>query len=80
MPEKFLVSRTVVDLTSGSGIRFDPRGSYDLKGIAGSWPLYAARVPEIEAPDDTGIRPGLTSAPRSPGWWGSSTLRDYRLS
>ena len=47
---EILVSRTVVDLTSGSGIRFDPRGSYDLKGIAGSWPLYAARVPEIEAP------------------------------
>ena len=46
---EILVSRTVVDLTSGSGIRFDPRGSYDLKGIAGSWPLYAARVPDIEA-------------------------------
>ena len=49
-PGEILVSRTVVDLTGGSGITYDPRGSHDLKGIAESWPLYAVHVPGATAP------------------------------
>ena len=32
---EILVSRTVVDLVTGSGIEFDDRGDHDLKGIPG---------------------------------------------
>ena len=38
-----LVSRTVVDLVTGSGIAFDDRGVHDLKGIDGTWGLFAVR-------------------------------------
>ena len=35
------VSRTVVDLLVGSGIEFDDRGEHSLKGVAGSWRIFA---------------------------------------
>jgi class 3 adenylate cyclase len=35
-----LVSRTVVDLVTGSGIEFEDRGEHDLKGVPGSWRLF----------------------------------------
>lgn len=38
-----LVSRTVRDLVAGSGIEFEDRGAADLKGIPGSWELFAVR-------------------------------------
>ena len=37
-----LVSRTVTDLVAGSGLLFEPRGEVELKGVPGSWRLYAA--------------------------------------
>lgn len=37
-----LVSSTVKDLVSGSGIRFADRGAHVLKGLSGTWRLYAA--------------------------------------
>ena len=37
-----LVSRTVKDLTAGSGIRFTSRGRHQLKGIEEEWELFAA--------------------------------------
>jgi pimeloyl-ACP methyl ester carboxylesterase len=37
-----LVSSTVKDLVAGSGIRFDDRGTAELKGIADEWRLFAA--------------------------------------
>jgi class 3 adenylate cyclase len=40
-----LVSRTVVDLTAGSGITYEARGEHDLKGVPGYWSTFAARVP-----------------------------------
>jgi class 3 adenylate cyclase len=43
-PGEILVSRTVVDLTTGSGLRFEPRGDQELKGVPGSWPIFAARA------------------------------------
>jgi class 3 adenylate cyclase len=40
-PSEILASRTVRDLTGGSGIAFDARGSRPLKGLDGEWELYA---------------------------------------
>jgi pimeloyl-ACP methyl ester carboxylesterase/class 3 adenylate cyclase len=36
-----LVSRTVTDLVAGSGIRFSERGEHELKGVPGTWLLFA---------------------------------------
>lgn len=40
--DEVLVSSTVKDLVAGSGIRFEDRGTHSLKGVPGSWNLYAA--------------------------------------
>lgn len=40
-PNEVLVSQTVRDLVSGSGIAFTDRGTHQLKGIAADWRLYA---------------------------------------
>ena len=37
-----LVTRTVKDLTAGSGISFALRGTHALRGVPGEWELYAA--------------------------------------
>ena len=42
-PGNVLVSGTVKDLVSGSGIHFEDRGVYQLKGVPGEWRLFAAR-------------------------------------
>jgi len=36
-----LASRTVVDLVVGSGIEFQDRGEHELKGVPGTWRVYA---------------------------------------
>ena len=36
------VSRTVRDLTTGSGLEFESEGSHTLKGIPGEWDLYSS--------------------------------------
>lgn len=36
-----LVSRTVADLVAGSGIEFEDRGEHELKGVPGTWRLFA---------------------------------------
>jgi hypothetical protein len=40
-PGEVLVSRTVKDLTVGSDIGFSERGAHELKGVPGSWELFA---------------------------------------
>jgi class 3 adenylate cyclase len=40
-PGEVLVTRTVRDLVAGSGIQFDDRGVFELKGVADRWDLYA---------------------------------------
>jgi DNA-binding SARP family transcriptional activator/pimeloyl-ACP methyl ester carboxylesterase len=40
-PAEILVSRTVKDLVTGSGISFAERGSYALNDPAGEWSVYA---------------------------------------
>jgi class 3 adenylate cyclase len=42
-PGATLVSSTVRDLVVGSGIEFDDRGDYQLRGIDGTWRLLAVR-------------------------------------
>jgi hypothetical protein len=32
----------VKDLVGGSGLSFEDRGTYDLKGVPGEWHLFAA--------------------------------------
>jgi class 3 adenylate cyclase len=41
-PGEVLVSQTVKDLVSGSGLAFDDRGIHSLKGVPGEWRVYAA--------------------------------------
>jgi class 3 adenylate cyclase len=40
-PNEILVSRTVVDLTAGSDLQFEPRGERPLKGVPGTWATFA---------------------------------------
>jgi class 3 adenylate cyclase len=40
-PGEVLVTRTVVDLVAGSGIVFEDRGNYNLKGIPTPWQLFS---------------------------------------
>jgi class 3 adenylate cyclase len=40
-PGEVLVSSTVKDLATGSGIEFQARGEHDLRGVPETWRLYA---------------------------------------
>jgi class 3 adenylate cyclase len=40
-PGEVLVTRTIVDLVAGSGLNFTDRGQHELKGLKGTWPLFA---------------------------------------
>ncbi len=35
------VTGTIKDILIASGLHFEPRGTHDLKGVPGEWPLYA---------------------------------------
>ena len=39
-PSEVLVSRTVKDLTAGSGLTFQDAGEHELKGVPDRWHLY----------------------------------------
>jgi len=56
MPNEILVSRTVRDLVAGSGLAFVERGEHTLKGVPGSWDLYA-----LAAADQPAILPTESS-------------------
>ena len=43
-PGEVLVSRTVVDLVAGSGLKFEDHGEHELKGVPGSWKLFTVTV------------------------------------
>jgi class 3 adenylate cyclase len=49
-PSEVLVSHTVKDLVAGSGLRFQDRGSSELKGVEGAWHLYAVERELARAP------------------------------
>ena len=40
-PNEVLVSSTVKDLVAGSSFSFEERGEHELKGVPGTWRLYA---------------------------------------
>lgn len=40
-PSEVLVSSTVKDLVVGSDLRFEDRGTHELKGVPGEWRLFA---------------------------------------
>lgn len=42
-PGEVLVSRTVTDLVAGSGLEFEQRGEHELKGLPGTWAVYAVK-------------------------------------
>jgi class 3 adenylate cyclase len=70
-----LVSRTVKDLVVGSGLEFAPRGTHELKGVPGSWELFAladgrtptVSVTHVQPPVRTSDRIVLAAARRAPG-------------
>lgn len=69
-----LVSRTIRDLVTGSGIALAPLGAHELKGVPGEWELFAVgeRTGPLPPPDqDRKLRPAdraaLTLARRAPG-------------
>jgi len=43
-PGTVMVSRVVTDLVGGSGLTFTPSGEHELKGVPGTWPLFAAEL------------------------------------
>jgi class 3 adenylate cyclase len=43
-PGEVLVSRTITDLVAGSELTFAERGEHELRGVGGSWHLFAAAV------------------------------------
>jgi class 3 adenylate cyclase len=48
-PGEVLVSNTVKELVSGSGITFTDRGTHLLRGLPGEWRLFTPDVPEASA-------------------------------
>jgi class 3 adenylate cyclase len=44
-PNDVLVSRTLKDLVIGSGLEFEERGAYELKGVPGEWRLSVVASP-----------------------------------
>jgi class 3 adenylate cyclase len=43
-PSDVLVSRTVKDLTAGSGLALEDKGEYELKGVPERWQLYRVQA------------------------------------
>jgi class 3 adenylate cyclase len=48
-PGEVLVTETVKGVVAGAGLSFCERGSHELKGLPGTWPLYAAVATGTEA-------------------------------
>jgi pimeloyl-ACP methyl ester carboxylesterase len=44
-PDEVLVSSTVKDLVAGSGLAFSEKGTYELKGVPGSWRILRVEPP-----------------------------------
>jgi len=67
-----LISSTMRDLVAGSDLRFIERGEHDLKGVPGTWRLYALDLYRSE--ETPVLFPGeITEKPR-PHWQRVSTL------
>jgi class 3 adenylate cyclase len=73
-PGQVLVSRTVRDLASGSGLVFETRGVHELKGVSGEWELFAItresdaeRLPPEDSMQTAMDKFALQAARRTPG-------------
>ncbi|HZU60522.1 MAG TPA: adenylate/guanylate cyclase domain-containing protein, partial [Solirubrobacteraceae bacterium] len=73
-PGELLVSRTVRDLVTGSGIALQSRGERELRGVPGTWELFAvgSQTAPLPPPDQArdlraGDRAVLLAARRAPG-------------
>jgi class 3 adenylate cyclase len=75
-PGEVMVSRTVRDLVAGSGLTFASRGEQELKGVSGTWELFAVThageqpqdLPEEESMQTSMDKMVLTTARRAPGF------------
>lgn len=73
-PGEIVVSSTVKELVVGSDMQFSDRGAHELKGVPGSWHLYALgeeRTPQVELDGTAGYmrrsdRVAVTLARRMP--------------
>jgi class 3 adenylate cyclase/pimeloyl-ACP methyl ester carboxylesterase len=73
-PGEIVVSSTVKELVVGSDMQFSDRGEHELKGVPGSWHLYAlaeGRTPQVELDGAAGYmrrsdRLGVLLARRTP--------------
>ena len=73
-PGEIIVSSTVKELVVGSGMQFSDRGDHELKGVPGTWRLYALgedRTPQEELDSAAGYmrrsdRVAVTLARRMP--------------
>ncbi len=68
---EILVSGTVRDLVAGSGLEFADRGESLLKGVPGTWPLYAIAESPNSPPEGDGRaserrRPSADRDPETP--------------
>lgn len=53
-PDEIVVSGTVKDLVVGSGMQFADRGEHELKGVPGTWRLYALHAERAAASEPLG--------------------------
>jgi class 3 adenylate cyclase len=60
-PGDVLVSRTVRDLSIGSGIAFEPLGPHRLKGVADEWDIYSVTSTESLRARVESVKPMLPS-------------------
>lgn len=73
-PGEVMVSRTVHDLVAGSGLTFASRGDHELKGVSGTWELFAVThagdqpddLPREESMQTSGDKLVLQTARRAP--------------
>jgi class 3 adenylate cyclase len=85
-PGEVLVSSTVKDLVMGSPLAFADRGEHELKGVPGTWRVYAAGPAEAPPPLPSelelrgGDRMALTLARRSPATVRAAARLTQRLS
>ena len=61
---EILVSNTVKDLVAGSGLRFEDRGMYTLKGTPDQWRLYALERAGYRLPQPAGRQTVSELTPR----------------
>ncbi len=74
-PGQVLATAAAKELCNGSGFSFEPRGAAELKGVPGSWELFAAATATTDAvpatDEERSLRPAdravLATARRAPG-------------